>query len=378
MSDVAMADGAPAPADAPVSSTVEAPVSPPNPVHSEPIPAKAEPTTEAPKKSATVAEAIERATQKVESEAKGEKAPTPVKSEPKTETKSESVRDETGRFAPKEAPKAEVTQPPAQESPKTPTRYEAPSRFSPDAKAAWETAPEPVRAEVHRAIRELEAGHQKYKADAEAYDAVRDFDAAARRNGGDLRRSLERVVGMEQAFQRNPLEGFQAVADHFGISLKAVAAHIMGQTPDQQSQQVESTMRALNAKIAQLEQQIGGVTKTFETQRLDATTQTVTQFANEHPRFEELSSDIAFFLQSGRTKDLSEAYTLAERLNPAPAQTIPTPVASAAQPTAEAQTFKATKSITGAPSAGSSLPNRPGSKSISEALDRAMATVRTG
>jgi hypothetical protein len=52
----------------------------------------------------------------------------------------------------------------------------------------------------------------------------------------------------------------------------------------------------------------------------DTTHESVTKFAAEHPRFEELADDIAFFLTSGRTKDIAEAYTLAERLNPAPAQ----------------------------------------------------------
>jgi hypothetical protein len=48
----------------------------------------------------------------------------------------------------------------------------------------------------------------------------------------------------------------------------------------------------------------------------------VAKFASDpaNPRFEELSDDIAFFLKSGRTKDLAEAYQLAERLNPTPSE----------------------------------------------------------
>ena len=40
---------------------------------------------------------------------------------------------------------------------------EPPSRFSPDAKAAWKDAPAPVQAEIHRAVAELEKGIEKYR-----------------------------------------------------------------------------------------------------------------------------------------------------------------------------------------------------------------------
>jgi hypothetical protein len=45
----------------------------------------------------------------------------------------------------------------------------------------------------------------------------------------------------------------------------------------------------------------------------DSTHDSVTKFAAVHPRFEELSEDIVFFLDTGRANDLAEAYSLAER-----------------------------------------------------------------
>jgi hypothetical protein len=39
------------------------------------------------------------------------------------------------------------------------------------------------------------------------------------------------------------------------------------------------------------------------------------KFAAAHPRFEELSEDIVFFLDTGRADDLEEAYSLAERFS---------------------------------------------------------------
>ena len=72
-----------------------------------------------------------------------------------------------------------------------------------------------------------------------------------------------------------------------------------------------------------VKEQVGGVVQTVTQQREQTTLIEVSKFAETHPRFEELSDDIGFFMKSGRAKDLSEAYTLAERLNPAPVQEQP-------------------------------------------------------
>ncbi|WFU37323.1 hypothetical protein QA640_22795 [Bradyrhizobium sp. CB82] len=70
----------------------------------------------------------------------------------------------------------------------------------------------------------------------------------------------------------------------------------------------EATILELRNEIAELKR---------EKQETDYTTEIVMKFAADHPRLEELSEDIVFFLDSGRAEDLAEAYELAERLNPA-------------------------------------------------------------
>jgi hypothetical protein len=49
--------------------------------------------------------------------------------------------------------------------------------------------------------------------------------------------------------------------------------------------------------------------------KVDSTAEMVTKFAAAHPRFEVLSEDIVFFLDTGRANDLAEAYSLAERFS---------------------------------------------------------------
>lgn len=413
MSDVAMADGAPAPADAaPSPAVIESHVTPPNPVESAPREAKAE---VADKPRETAADAIDRAMKKVEAQQKSEtpkaedKAPAKDTkdsntAEPAAE-KPAATRDETGRFASKEPVKTEAqpvkdaqpaqateAQPTAQQPAKDaaqPARQpvrDLPARFSsdPQATADWETTPESVRHAVNRTVRELEGGIQKYKEGADEFERVRPFAEAAKRNGADLQTVLNRVVEFETAFQRNPIEGFQRVADHFGISLRQVAAHIMGQPQDQVATQNESVIRELRAELAQIKQQVGGVTETMQRQHQTSVQTSVEKFAADNPRFEELSDDIAFFIKSGRTNDLAEAYRLADLLNPAPAPVQPfapppaqRTASEAVSPPAEAQTLKGTKSISGAPSPGSDPTARrqPTARSPMEALERAFAAA---
>ncbi|WP_460990835.1 hypothetical protein, partial [Staphylococcus aureus] len=143
--------------------------------------------------------------------------------------------------------------------------------------------------------------------------------------------------------------------------------------PDQQAHQRDNEIMGLKQTIARLEQQVGGVTQTCQKQQSDATLSQVQEFAAKNPRFDELADDIGFFIQSGRTKDLAEAYSLAELINPAPAST-PNPAPSPALVAAPAaQTGKGEKSISGAPTPGSDPVTRQPSSSIRDALKRAAA-----
>ncbi|TIS00796.1 MAG: hypothetical protein E5X13_17025, partial [Mesorhizobium sp.] len=148
---------------------------------------------------------------------------------------------------------------------------------------------------------------------------MRDFDELAKRNNTTLRDAMTRYTNFERALLTDPMRGLNMVCDYIGVSLRDVAAAIMGQKPEQVQTQNDATIRELRNEIAQLKQNLGGVTTTLQQQNVASVDADVQKFAAEHPRFEELADDIAFFIKSGRTKDLAEAYSLAERLNPAPA-----------------------------------------------------------
>jgi hypothetical protein len=357
------------------------------------IPPDAQAKPEAPAKPASLDDSIDRAMAKAEAKAK---QPEPAKAEPKPEAKAEAkepqARGEGGKFtATAKTPEpaktdAAVTAGVPQATKQSFTAGEAPARFSEDAKKEWAAAPESVRRESERAIKELTEGFAKYKTAAERDGALNEFHEMAKASGKDLPNVVRSYVAMENKLRTDLVGGLEDICQRVGVSLRDVAAHVMGQTPDQQASQQSAVIRELNSKISQLEQQLGGVTQTIQqqrhdatlTQRHDATLTEVNQFAAAHPRFEELADAISEELKHGYS--LSEAYSRAERLNPAPAAAAkeePPAASSAAQnDPPPVQPDKGQKSINGAPSPGSSpAAKKRVARSLDESLDAAFGRV---
>lgn len=312
----------------------------------------------------------------------------PAKAEAKPEAKPEGkaedrARGEDGKFVAKDT--AEQATKPAEkadngqkadakpgEPEKTATTFsEPPKRFSPDAKAEWAKAPEPVRAEITRAVSELEKGLSEYQ---QRWEPIKHFDEMARQHGTTIDKAMANYVGIEQKLAADPIAGLSQICDNLGFSLRDVASHILGQTPDQAASATDAANRQLRQEIAQLKQELSGVSTTIKSQTEQATLKQIEAFSADKPRFEELADDIAFFLQNGRANDLQEAYSLAERLNPAPQAPAPAPAAEAA--TAEpAQPRKGNLSLSGAPSTGSNPATRKPPSTARAALDDAFARV---
>lgn len=375
MSDIHGA-AAPESSPAPVS---EVAVELPNPISTEAQPeVKAEPKVEAKTeaksdKPISAREALEKAALKVEKDNKADpkaEVKTEVKTIEKAAPVSEKPRDETGKFASKDPAKVEAKEALKSEVKPSYTAGDPPARFTPDVKAEWAKLPENVRGEVSRMERELTQGYEKHKTAAERDATLNEFHDMAKQSGKDLPSVVREYVNMENALRKDLVGGLETICQRMGVSLRDVAAHVIGQKPEQVQSKQDATIRELRQTVQQLEQRVGTVAQTFQKQQETSTLQEVSAFAEKNPRFEELANDIAFFMKSGRAKDLSEAYQLAERLNPAQAST--TEAAKAHVIDLSAQTEKGQKSINGAPSAGSSPAKQP-SNSIKEALRKAMA-----
>lgn len=283
----------------------------------------------------------------------------------------------TGQFKAKDnqpAPKEQPDKP--QDAPKPTSHVDAPARFKSDAAASqeWGNTPEPVMAAVHRTIRELEAGVERYRADATAFEDVRAFDDLAKKSGTTMKAAMSNYVGIEMKLREDPIGGLSQIAENLGFSLRDIAAQIMGQTPDQQASQSDATIRALRQELADLKQQVGGVTTSIQDQQRTSVQKQLEAFAADpaHSRMEELSDEITRQINMGF--DLAEAYRRAELLNPLP----PAPVIAAPQtrtPDPTPQTRKGSLTVTGAPGAGSDPARRAASSSIRESIRNARAQV---
>jgi hypothetical protein len=268
-------------------------------------------------------------------------------------------RDETGKFAAKEPEKVVEAKPeeaaPTEETPTT-TFAEAPKRFSPDAKAVWNSAPEPIKAEITRAVTELENGLNEYR---QKWEPLKEFEQLAKQNNTSIDAALKNYVDLDMAIQQNPVQGLERICKNIGISLRDVATHVLGQDPNQYLTQQESVIR-------ELQQELQGI----KSQNEQATRAQIDAFAAEKPRFDELADDIALFLQTGKAKGLQQAYELAERLNPAPQ-----PVVAAKEPAPTPQPRKGSLSLTGAPSTGSNPASRKPPSTARDAIDNAFARI---
>lgn len=283
----------------------------------------------------------------------------PAEAEPSEPDPDDRPRDENGRFVAREtAGKPEAVedagdrsaagkQEPAAvpEAAPAPAAGDVPARFAAEAKAAWAQAAPALRAEVSRAIGELEAGMQRHQA---ALAPLRSYIDMA---GGPeaLAQAAQRYVGIEQMLARDPIQGLSVIANNLGTDLRTIAAKVLGQpAPDGSAEtgQLRQQLQLAQAELAK-----------FRQEKAQTVTQTVQQFADSHPRFEELSGVIKWALETKLAPDLPSAYEYAERLRPAPAAAPAAPPAAAAAPAQQPQTPPANLSIDGGP--GSNLGYTP-------------------
>lgn len=254
----------------------------------------------------------------------GEKAPAKGEDAQKAEKAPERAPD--GKFAGKQAEGDDT----AKADPKPSGHIDPPKNFLPDAKETWRNTPRAVQRDVENTIRTYEAKLAETSEVAERYAPLREFDELVRANGrAGLHETLAEVKQLEDLMERNPIAAVNQIllragprkADGQPVSLFELAQHIVNSGQDNYQRAV--TMPAQqqqpqeDPRVAQLEAKLAEV----QTQTLNATV--IGPFKAEHPRYEELREDIAFFLQSGKIPSslspsdrLAAAYDMAVRINP--------------------------------------------------------------
>lgn len=291
--------------------------------------------------------------------------------EPEAKATADRARDEAGRFAKAAEDAVKAATEAAKTEPAKP--IVAPQRFAKVAQEAWAQTPEPVRAEVERAMSEMQAGIDKYKSSAEAFEPIREFDAMARQGGTTLKDALSAYVNMENMLRNDPAQGLVALAQNLGMTPQGMAEMLMGMGQGQAQQPAGDSrkVQALEAELRALKEQVGGVTQTFEQQRKAEVERTIAAFAQEHPYLDQVAEPIEKLLRSGMAPDLPTAYEMAVRLTPEVFDKVQAEKQAA---TKRAQTpQKAALTVTGSPNTGSNPTKAPpGSprQAIADAFER--------
>jgi len=266
----------------------------------------------------------------------------------------------------------------------TPFR-EPPPRMSDKAKADWHATPESVRGDVHRIQQEFGNAYNRLKPVADAFQPIARFHQMAQQHGTTLEQALSNYTSMEQKLRSDVVGGLDVIVNNLGlkapdgskIGLRDIAYHILSQSPEQLKQlQIGNAQQAATSQIGALHSEVRGLKEQLQqmhtAQQFTYTRSQVDQFADSHPRFDELGTQIEQELKLGF--DLETAYRRAELLAPATqaAQTRGSPTS--------AQTRPADRSISGSPGGSAQAAPRRSEKPVGrrEAIENAVKRVRGG
>jgi len=283
-----------------------------------------------------------------------------------------------GNVAPGQQPGQQPAAPPAKQLPDHAPFPKPLARMAESAKRDWAATPETVRGDVHRMHSEFSKAADYYKGIHEAFKPIERYHRMAQEHGTTLEKALDNYTSMESKLREDPVAGLDVIVNNLGlrtpdgqaIGLRDIAYHVLSQSPEQLRQlQMGNQQSAASQQIGALHQEIAGLKSVLQEmhtrQQFTYTRSAVDQFADSHPRFDELGAAIEQELKLGF--DLDTAYRRAELLRPAAhaPQTRTTP----------AQTRPADKSIAGAPdvapSNGASRPKTP-SRTPRDAVQKAI------
>lgn len=316
-----------------------------------------------------------------EEDPKPKAEPVKAKEEPATVEKPAVVAKGDG-VKPAAVPGEQVAKPSEGKAP------EPPARFMPAEKELWRHVPNQLKSAVARIEREYAAEAETYQASKQFHEELREYDDLAKRTGTTVKEALKSYVELEQSFAKdpegtlprllqkvnmNPMQAVLAVLKSAGATPQQFAEHVR-MNPGQYQGQAVQPMRqpaqpAPDPMASRAYEEVQELKHHLV--RQEVLTNVVDPFRAEHPRFDELQEDIAFFLNSGKIptsmddyERLAAAYDMADRINPASYRD--EPQAATVQPTALVNPVAGKKSIKGAPTGGKAPAMR--TPSIKDAL----------
>lgn len=297
-----------------------------------------------------------------------------VSQQPDTEITNEPNRDESGKFAAKEA------QAPSDE-PAAPTPVEpeikAPSSWKPEAKEAYIKAERGeqltaqeiklLTAEANRRESDYHKGLENYKSHAqrarEFEQALQPYQQTIQQMGLDGPTAAARMLQVEHTLRyadpATKAQMLNKIAQDYGIDMG------MAQQVPQQDPQTQYLMQQLN-ELRNTQQMWQN---TIQQQEREKANYELTNFSStgEKTHFEAVRNDMADLLESGKAQSLEQAYEMAIWMRPDVRQTLIEQQRIEAQKKYEEQQ-RATRAKTASVSVKGSSPSSSGSQPVSGSL----------
>jgi len=244
-----------------------------------------------------------------------------------TEDTAEPVAEKESAPAAPKPSETPATDKPAIEPPPAPsTDLRAPASWRPEAKAAFETLPPVVKQEVLKREEDILRGIGEYKAAAtfgQSIDrAIAPYVPLLRQHNIDPTVHIGQLMGIHKTLAvgspEEKLNVFSKLARDFNVNL--------GQLPNpEDSPYVDPEVAHLRTQISQLQsiqQQLLDQQTERQQQQVQQIRSQLSQEMNafaadpEHAFFDEVASDMALLIKSGRATSLKQAYDMALRMSP--------------------------------------------------------------
>ena len=288
---------------------------------------------------------------------------------------ADNTPNEPNQPDPNAAP-IEPDQPAVEDTPANPDVNDvAPDRFVDAAKGEWANVPPSVKAEINRAVSELETGIEGYRQKLAPYEGLEQFAQMAADGKTTLAQAMQHYHGMENMLCQDPIAGLTRIAANLGLNFNQIAAQHLNVNPNQQAVQYENVINGLRNQVGSLESQLKGIDKRFSEQDQNALNSQIDTFKDGKEHFEAVRADMGALIQIGKAQDLQSAYDLAVKMNGL--TNTPSKGANTMKDNAKAvQTQKGSLSISGAPDKASKAASGKGKlKSTRAALADAFAAT---
>lgn len=196
----------------------------------------------------------------------------------------------------------------------------APKGWSAAAKAEYEKLPENIKREVHKREEDFFKGIEGYKARASAYDqidqVVKPYEAMLRSANTQTPQAVATLLDWAYKLHTNPVNAVINLAQAHGIDLGALGDHVRGTAGGQQ--QVDPTVAALQAELAQIKGGLQAAYGQSQQQLQHQVANDVTTFATDtkNKYYENVKGRMADLLERGMAKDLPDAYEQACWMDP--------------------------------------------------------------